>query len=69
MMLSFFVSSWMIIHLGIKPVRGGSPPRDNIVVRMIVGIRGSLFHIWDRESVVVVEVRISSINTVSVIKT
>ena len=26
MMLLFFVISWMIIHFGINPDRGGSPP-------------------------------------------
>lgn len=26
--LLFIVSSWMIAHLGRKPVRGGRPPRD-----------------------------------------
>lgn len=29
--LLFFVSSWMIIHLGRKPVNGGRPPMDRKV--------------------------------------
>lgn len=29
--LLFFVSSWMIIHLGRKPVNGGRPPTDRRV--------------------------------------
>lgn len=66
-MLSFFVNSWIIIHFGINPVRGGSPPSDSIIVRMMIVIRGILFHIWDRERVVVVEVEMRSINVVSVI--
>lgn len=32
---SCLVSSWRISHFGIKPVRGGSPPRD----RRIRGVR------------------------------
>lgn len=31
MMLLFFVISWMIIHFGINPDRGGSPPMDRRV--------------------------------------
>ena len=30
-MLSFFVISWMIIHFGMNPDRGGSPPIDRRV--------------------------------------
>lgn len=33
----------MIIHLGVKPVKGGRPPSDRRVVRAIVVIRGVLF--------------------------
>lgn len=68
MMLSFFVSSWIIIHLGRNPVNGGSPPRDNIMVRMAAVIRGVLFHEWDSESVVVDELNINSIKVVVVIR-
>ena len=42
-MLLFFVSSLIIIHLGVKPVKGGRPPSDRRVVRVIVVIRGVLF--------------------------
>lgn len=45
MILLFFVISWIIAHFGKNPVRGGSPPRDSIVVRISVVISGSLFHI------------------------
>lgn len=43
--LLFFVISWIIAHFGKKPVRGGSPPKDNIVIRISVVISGSLFHV------------------------
>lgn len=66
-MLLFFVISWIIIHLGRKPVRGGSPPRDSRVISVVVVISGILFHICDRDNVVVDELVISSINIVVVI--
>lgn len=67
MIISFFVSSLMIIHLGIKPERGGNPPSDNIVVRISGGISGNSFHIWDSDSVVVDELSVNSMNVPSVI--
>lgn len=67
MILLFFVISWMIAHFGRNPVRGGSPPRDSIVVKISIVISGSLFHEWDSEVVVVAELSISSINIVMVI--
>jgi len=39
---SCFVSSWRISHLGIKPERGGSPPRESRVIRVIIDRRGDL---------------------------
>lgn len=66
-MLLFFVSSWRIIHFGIKPVRGGRPPIDSKMVTIMVVIRGILFHECDRDRVVVVEVVISNMNIVRVI--
>lgn len=65
--LLFFVISWIIAHFGRKPVRGGNPPRDNIVIRISVVISGNLFHVWDNEVVVVVELIISNIKVVIVI--
>lgn len=65
--LLFFVISWMIAHFGKNPVKGGSPPKDSMVVRISVVISGSLFHMWDREVVVVAEFNISSIKVVIVI--
>ena len=66
-MLSFFVISWMIIHFGIKPDRGGSPPIDKRVTRVRVVIMGALFHVCDSDRVVVVELAINSVNIVDVI--
>lgn len=57
----------MIAHFGKNPVKGGNPPRDNIVVKTSVVISGSLFHIWDSEVVVVAGFDISSIKVVAVI--
>lgn len=56
----------MIIHLGMKPVKGGRPPSDRRVVRAIIVIKGVLFQMWDRDRVVVVIVEISSRNMVRV---
>jgi len=39
---SCFVSSWRISHLGIKPERGGRPPRESRVIRVIIARRGDL---------------------------
>lgn len=67
MMLLFFVISWIIAHFGRNPVRGGNPPRDNIVTKINTVISGNLFHMWDNEVVVVAEFSISSIKVVIVI--
>lgn len=66
-MLLFIVISWIIAHFGRKPVRGGNPPRDSMVVKIIMVISGNLFHIWDSEVVVVAEISISSMKVVIVI--
>lgn len=66
--MSFFVSSWMIIHLGMKPDSGGSPPRDSIRVRMVEAIKGTLFHVCERDKVVVDVLSINNINVDRVIK-
>lgn len=52
-MLLFDTSSLMIIHLGVNPVSGGSPPRDMRTVRVNEVNRGNLFHASDSASVVV----------------
>lgn len=67
MIISFLVSSWIIIHFGINPDSGGSPPRESISVRTMEVIRGVLFHVCDSDRVVVEELYINSIKVVSVI--
>lgn len=64
--ISFLVSSWMIIHFGVKPESGGRPPRDSISTRISEVIRGVLFHVCDRDDVVVVELCMNSMKVVSV---
>lgn len=64
--ISFLVSSWMIIHFGMKPESGGRPLRDIISTRINEVIRGVLFHVCDRDDVVVVELYMNSIKVVSV---
>ena len=65
--MSFFVSSWMIIHLGMKPDRGGRPPSDIISTRISDAMRGNLFHVLDSDSVVVDELCMNSMNVLRVI--
>lgn len=57
----------MIIHLGRKPVKGGRPPSESIITRVLVAISGVLFHMWDKDRIVVEWDVISSINTTVVI--
>lgn len=57
----------MIIHFGMNPASGGSPPSDSKTVIMIMVIRGVLFQVCAKERVVVVVVVIKSINIVMVI--
>lgn len=65
--LLLFVISWMIIHFGKNPVSGGRPPKDIMIVKIIMVMNGSLFHICDNEAVVVVELIMSSVKVVTVI--
>lgn len=67
MIMSFFVSSWIIIHLGTKPDKGGRPPSDIISIRISDVMSGSLFHVLDSDSVVVDELCINSIKVLRVI--
>lgn len=55
MMLLFLVSSWMIIHFGRNPDRGGRPPNVSMDKKIKVDIRGILFHKSGSERVVVGE--------------
>lgn len=66
--MSFFVSSWIIIHFGKNPVNGGSPPSDNSKIISIVVRKGVLFHSCERDRVVVVLFRFKIMNTAVVVK-
>lgn len=66
-MLLFFTSSWIIIHFGRNPVSGGSPPRDNIIIRISTVMIGVLFHVNESDNVVVADVKFNSINVDKVI--
>lgn len=51
-----------------KPDNGGSPPRDSIKIEIMEVIRGNLFHMWDKDRVVVDEFNINSMKVDSVIR-
>lgn len=66
MKLLFIVSSWIVIHLGRKPVSGGRPPRD-MRVDVVSGMSWvDLFQVRDSVRVVVLELRLSIRNMVVV---
>lgn len=44
-----------MVHLGEKPVRGGSPPRDIIISGIMGIIHVNLFQVCDRDRVVTFE--------------
>lgn len=67
-MLSFFVSSWIIIHFGRNPESGGRPPRESIIIKTEVAATGDLFHECDSIRVVVEELDMNSMNVVAVIR-
>lgn len=67
-MLSFFVSSWIIIHLGRNPVSGGRPPSDNMIARIDAVSTGILFQRCDRDSVVVDALVMNNMKVVVVIR-
>lgn len=54
MILLLDTSSLMIIHFGINPVSGGSPPRDIRTIKIVEVRIGDLFHVLDSDKVVVV---------------
>lgn len=58
----------MIIHFGVNPESGGRPPRDSINTRISEVVKGVLFHVCDRNSVVVAELCINNMKVVSVMK-
>lgn len=51
-----------------KPDNGGSPPRDSIKIEIMEVIRGNLFHMWDKDRVVVDEFNVNSMKVDSVIR-
>ena len=57
----------MIIHFGVNPDSGGSPPIDRSVMRTRVVMTGVLFHVCDSDKVVVVELAMNGVNMVEVI--
>lgn len=59
-------SSCKINHFGIKPVKGGSPPRDRSVRRMAVVIGADLFHRFVSDLIFVTDTKLSMRNRVSV---
>ena len=57
----------MIIHFGVNRESGGRPPRDSINTRISEVVKGVLFHVCDRNSVVA-ELCINNMKVVSVMK-
>lgn len=49
----FLVISWIIIHFGANPDKGGSPPSDSRVIIRSAVMVGFLLHIMERELIVV----------------
>ena len=49
----FFRSSLMIAHFGKNPVRGGRPPSDSKINRIVSRVEGVLFHMREIEFIVV----------------
>lgn len=54
-------------HLGKNPVNGGSPPSDRIVIIIMLVSKGIVFHVCERDSVVVFvfTINIRNIDSVS----
>ena len=51
-----------------NPVKGGRPPKDSIITKIDVVIRGVLFHEWDSDRVVVDELYMNNMKVVVVIR-
>ena len=66
MIICFFVSSWIIIHFVIKPESGVRSSKDIISTKINEVIRGVLFHVCDKDDVVVVELYRNNIKVVHV---
>lgn len=54
-MLLLDTSSCKMSHFGIKPVSGGSPPRDSSVRRIATVMGADLFHRLVRDLIFVIE--------------
>lgn len=54
-MLLCSTSSCRISHFGMKPVRGGRPPRDSRVSKMTIVIGVDLFHRLASDLIFVIE--------------
>ncbi len=65
-MLSLDTSSCKISHFGMKPVRGGRPPRDRSVRRMAMVMGADLFHRFVSDLILVTDAKLSMRNRVSV---
>ncbi len=66
MILLLDTSSCKINHFGMKPVRGGSPPKDRSVRRMAVVMGADLFHRLVSDLIFVTDAKLSMRNRVSV---
>lgn len=69
MIISFFVLSWMIIHFGVNLESGKRTSRDSIYVKLSEVIRSILFHVCEREYVVLAELYMNNIKVASIIMT
>lgn len=65
-MLLLLISSCKISHLGMKPVRGGRPPKDRRVSRMMMVVVADLFHRPPKDLILVTFDRLSVRNMVRV---
>lgn len=65
----FFSSSVMIAHFGRNPVRGGRPPSDSKISRIVNRVEGVLFHVREIEFIVVelFIIRVKNIGIVRII--
>lgn len=61
------MSSCRISHFGIKPVSGGSPPRERSVRVVVIVRRGAFDHFSVRALIFVAEISLSARNVAAVI--
>lgn len=53
--------------MGKNPVNGGRPPSESIIIRVMAGIKGILFHTREKDDMLVEDVEMSNIKVVVVI--